>query len=105
MKLGIISDLRNPQDPRFHRPWAQHYSGFLDLMVQLEELGFDPAVAPLLKGRTLARINLRCNERDLSGRFEGRRFRTQDRPPRVLGTTILPPEERRWRRLRDEPRG
>lgn len=46
MKLGIISDLRNPEDPRFHRPWVQHYSGFLDLMVQLEELGFEEVVFP-----------------------------------------------------------
>ena len=46
MKLGIISDLRNPQDPRFHRPWAQHYSEFLDLMVQLENIGFEMVVFP-----------------------------------------------------------
>ena len=46
MKLGIISDLRNPADPRFHRPWVQHYSEFLDLMVQLEALGFEEVVFP-----------------------------------------------------------
>jgi len=46
MKLGIISDLRNPQDPRFHRPWVQHYQTFLDLMVQLEDLGFEEVVFP-----------------------------------------------------------
>ena len=34
MKLGIISDLRNPEAPRFHRPWVHHYSEFLDLVVQ-----------------------------------------------------------------------
>jgi len=32
MKLGIISDLRNPEHPRFHRPWVQHYSEFLDFI-------------------------------------------------------------------------
>ena len=32
MKLGIISDLRNPQHPRFHRPWVQHYHEFLDFI-------------------------------------------------------------------------
>lgn len=46
MKLGIISDLRNPTDPRFHRPWVQHYGEFLDLMVQLEEIGFAEVVFP-----------------------------------------------------------
>ena len=46
MKLGIISDLRNPQDPKFHRPWGQHYGEFLDLMVQLEDLGFEEVVFP-----------------------------------------------------------
>ena len=46
MKLGIISDLRNPQHPRFHRPWVQHYHEFLDLMVQLEDLGFEEVVFP-----------------------------------------------------------
>src|SRR5262249_25320301 len=46
MKLGIISDLRNPQHPRFHRPWVQHYHEFLDLIVQLEDLGFEEVVFP-----------------------------------------------------------
>jgi len=46
MKLGIISDLRNPEDPRFHRPWVQHYSEFPDLMVRLGELGFEEVVFP-----------------------------------------------------------
>jgi alkanesulfonate monooxygenase SsuD/methylene tetrahydromethanopterin reductase-like flavin-dependent oxidoreductase (luciferase family) len=46
MKLGIISDLRNPQHPRFHRPWVQHYHEFLDLMMQLEDLGFEEVVFP-----------------------------------------------------------
>ena len=46
MKLGIISDLRNPPHPRFHRPWVQHYSEFLDLMVRLGELGFEEVVFP-----------------------------------------------------------
>jgi len=46
MKLGIISDLRNPQHPRFHRPWVQHYHEFLDFIVQLEDLGFEEVVFP-----------------------------------------------------------
>ena len=46
MKLGIISDLRNPQHPRFHRPWVHHYHAFLDLIVQLEDLGFEEVVFP-----------------------------------------------------------
>ena len=46
MKLGIISDLRNPEEPRFHRSWVEHYSGFLDLVVQLEGLGFEEVVFP-----------------------------------------------------------
>ena len=46
MKLGIISDLRNPQHPRFHRPWVQHYNEFLDLIVQLEDQGFEEVVFP-----------------------------------------------------------
>jgi alkanesulfonate monooxygenase SsuD/methylene tetrahydromethanopterin reductase-like flavin-dependent oxidoreductase (luciferase family) len=46
MKLGIISDLRNPEAPRFHRPWVHHYSEFLDLIVQLEGLGFAEVMFP-----------------------------------------------------------
>ena len=46
MKLGIISDLRNPEAPRFHRPWMHHYSEFLDLIVQLEDLGFAEVMFP-----------------------------------------------------------
>ena len=46
MKLGIISDLRNPQHPKFHRPWVHNYTEFLDLMVQLEDLGFEEVVVP-----------------------------------------------------------
>ena len=46
MQLGIISDLRNPQHPKFHRPWVHNYTEFLDLMVQLEDLGFEEVVVP-----------------------------------------------------------
>ena len=46
MKLGIISDLRNPEDPKYHRPWVQHYSQFMELIVQLENLGFESVVFP-----------------------------------------------------------
>jgi alkanesulfonate monooxygenase SsuD/methylene tetrahydromethanopterin reductase-like flavin-dependent oxidoreductase (luciferase family) len=46
IKLGIISDLRNPEDPRFHRLWIQHYNEFLDLIVHLEEIGFEEVVFP-----------------------------------------------------------
>jgi alkanesulfonate monooxygenase SsuD/methylene tetrahydromethanopterin reductase-like flavin-dependent oxidoreductase (luciferase family) len=46
MKLGIISDLRNPEDSRYHSPWVQHYSEFLDLMLEFEGLGFEEAVFP-----------------------------------------------------------
>ena len=46
MKLGIISDLRNPEDPKYHRPWVEHYNGFLDLVAELEELGYESVVFP-----------------------------------------------------------
>ena len=46
MKLGIISDMRNPDGSKYHRPWVEHYGGFLDLVVKLEGLGFEEVVFP-----------------------------------------------------------
>ena len=46
MKLGIIADLRNPAINTNHRPWAQHYSEFIDLIEQLEKIGFDQVMFP-----------------------------------------------------------
>ncbi|HIN36642.1 MAG TPA: LLM class flavin-dependent oxidoreductase [Dehalococcoidia bacterium] len=46
MKLGIISDMRNPDGSKYHRPWVEHYNGFLDLVAELEELGYESVVFP-----------------------------------------------------------
>ena len=46
MPLGIISDLRNPQHPKFPRPWVHNYTEFLDLMVQLEDLRCEEVMVP-----------------------------------------------------------
>ena len=46
MPLGIISDLRNPQHPKVHRPWVHTSTEFLDLMVQFEDLGFEEVMVP-----------------------------------------------------------
>lgn len=39
MRVGILSDLRNPAE--WHTPWAEHYQYKLDVYVEAERLGFD----------------------------------------------------------------
>jgi alkanesulfonate monooxygenase SsuD/methylene tetrahydromethanopterin reductase-like flavin-dependent oxidoreductase (luciferase family) len=40
MKFGVLYDLRNPSDARWHEPWPSYYAGAFEHIAEMDRLGF-----------------------------------------------------------------